>query len=140
MRKRGDGPSVGHPGTLVVAIAVALAMAMAGCATGGVSVEDDTVETDDRVRVQVENHDWATVHVYALAGGQSASLGQLATNETSTFELPRTMTATGGEVRLVADPVGSADVHVTHRIQFEPGDTIVYSVEDQLELSSISVH
>lgn len=140
MRKRGEGPSVGRAGTLAAALATAAAVMLAGCATGGVAVEDDTLETDDRVRVQVENHDWATVHVYALAGGQSVSLGQLSTSETSTFELPETMTTTAGEVRLVADPVGSADAHVTRRIQFEPGDTIVYSVEDQLELSSISVH
>lgn len=119
-------------------IAVALAVAViGGCAsaTGGGSVanQDGPLPTV----VIVENNNWSDINVYALRpSGSHVRLGTVSSITKREFTLPREFASYSGELRLAADPIGSADLYVSPPIQFAEGDAIVWKVENNLPLSS----
>ena len=90
--------------------------------------------------VIVANHNWLDVHVYAsrTAGGR-VSLGVVTSNTTRKFELPDRFLDAGGDVYLIADPLGSLDRYVTPAVVAEPGTNVVVHIENALNLSSASL-
>lgn len=90
--------------------------------------------------VIVANHNWLDVHVYASrhAGGR-VSLGVVTSNTTRKFELPDTFLDAGGDVYLIADPIGSLGRYVTPAVVAESGTNVVVHIENALNLSSASL-
>ncbi len=90
--------------------------------------------------VIVANHNWLDVHMYAsrTAGGR-VSLGVVTSNTTRKFELPDRFLDAGGDVYLIADPIGSLDRYVTPAVVAEPGTNVVVHIENALNLSSASL-
>lgn len=111
----------------------------AGCAPFWGGEDDPAMEEDREVTVHVKNHNWNAIHVYAIGSGQRRSLGQLATNDTATFTISESIAGTQRELRLLADPIGSRQQHVSERILFEPGDRIEWTVQNDLDQSSVMV-
>lgn len=91
-------------------------------------------------KVIVANHNWLDVHVYASrhAGGR-VSLGVVTSNTTRKFELPDMFLSAGGDVYLIADPIGSLGRYVTPAVVAEPGTNVVVHIENALNLSSASL-
>lgn len=87
--------------------------------------------------VIVANHNWLDVHVYASspAGGQ-VSLGVVTSHTTREFELPAIFFGAGGDVHVIADPIGSRDSYVTPAVVADPGTNVVVRIENALNLSS----
>lgn len=111
----------------------------AGCTPFWAGEDDPVMEEDREVTVHVKNHNWNTIHVYAIGSGQRKSLGQLATNDSATFTISESIAGTQRELRLLADPIGSRRQHVSERILFEPGDRIEWTVQNDLDQSSVMV-
>lgn len=90
--------------------------------------------------VIVANHNWLDVHVYASrrAGGR-VSLGVVTSNTTREFELPSRFLAAGGDVHVIADPIGSVGRYVTPSIVADPGTNVIVTIENALNLSSASL-
>jgi hypothetical protein len=62
--------------------------------------------------------------IYIVNQTQRVRLGMAPGLNTTTFRIPRDL-VTGGSVRFLADPVGSARVPVSEEISVFPGDEIV---------------
>lgn len=90
--------------------------------------------------VIVANHNWLDMHVYASrpTGGR-VSLGVVTSNTTRTFELPAMFLDAGGDVHLIADPIGSRGRYVTPSIVANPGTNVIVTIENALNLSSASL-
>lgn len=129
----------------VVTVLAVLAGAWGVSACGsGAGTADETAQPaprgDDTV-VEVTNHNWSDVTVYVLREGTDTRvrLGTVTSMTTSRFEVPPTVVPRGGSIRLQADPVGSSRGHTTHPIPVSPGQRVEWQVENNLNLSSVSV-
>jgi len=91
------------------------------------------------VRVQVDNHNFLDMRIYAESNGRRWRLGTVTAFTSETFELPRFVTLPNDEVVLVASPIGSRGVYVAQPVLVEPGDTVQFNVENQLVLSNVLV-
>jgi len=87
----------------------------------------------------VENNKWLDVNVYAVRNGTRHRLGTVTSLQTERFRLPSWVTTGAAEVRLLIDPVGSEQVHLTEPILLTEGSRIVFKVADYLPLSAYSV-
>jgi uncharacterized protein YceK len=89
--------------------------------------------------VVVTNHHWATVTISAIRGGRSVRLGNLNTNQTERFELPRVFGTGSESVQFAVDPIGATYNYVTELVFAGPGSEIVLTVHNNLNLSTVTL-
>lgn len=133
---------IGRPGRFVGAALTAVLAFAYGCASFGGGSDEQPPRKDYRnnpVTVRVQNLNWQTVHVYAVAGGQSSSLGIVSSQSDETFEVPATILGSREFLRLAADPVGSRGGFLSEEILIRPGDRIEWTVKQPLVHSSVMV-
>jgi len=118
-------------------LALAAMMVMAGCAQNPRYATSEFKTT--QVSVQVSNHNWMDVVVYAVSSGSRSRLGTVTTGMDQRFRIPTSITPLSGAFHLEADPVGSNEVFSSGQIMLQPGSRIVWSIENQMGLSSYRV-
>jgi hypothetical protein len=122
-------------GLVIVALGGIVATA---CASADADRPRPAPAGNDRAVVEVTNHNWLDVNIYAVRSGQRARLGTVGSMMTERFTIPDAM-VNSGEVRLMAAPIGSPRVHRTDPILVLAGDVIRWNVENRLAHSSYSV-
>jgi hypothetical protein len=118
------------------------ALALAAAACGGAKDVNGWASPGPPIPatvVRVENNNWSDVNVYAVRSGQRFRLGTVPSISERVFRLPAGFSIPGGEVELLVDPIGSSLTHSTGRIMFNPGDEIIWRIENHLPLSSYSL-
>ena len=143
--------------TLVTAAAASLSMT--ACASGGGSLVTQPhaalangtqlVSADNRVAaagvasapatVRVANYNWLDVNVYAVQGGTRVRLGSVTSMSSGTFQLPARFLQQSAAVRLLVDPIGSTEGHMTDGVMVRGGQQISFNVQNALQFSSVSV-
>lgn len=91
------------------------------------------------VSVEVENHNWSDITVYLMAGGLPQRLGMVTSFRTTVLAFPSQRLNTGGGVRLRALPVAGKS-YTTETILVLPGQTITWTLENDLDHSSLTVY
>ena len=91
------------------------------------------------VSVEVENHNWSDITIYLMAGGLPQRLGMVTSLRTAILVFPSQRLNTGGGVRLRALPVAGAS-YTTETILVLPGQTITWTLENDLDHSSLTVY
>lgn len=122
-----------------LALATALVLSVSGCAANGAGGTADPLMDIDRTTVEVTNNNWSDVRVFIVHGGSRIRLGTVSAMGRQVFQLPRTMSYATGNVRLVADPIGSRNAHFTAPITLSSGQRISFRVENHLAISTVSV-
>jgi hypothetical protein len=127
----------------LLAAAAVISVSLAACAPGA-SLNDSPIDrpgstADSQTQVRVTNDNWQEIRVFAERNGVRVRLGNVATMATAVFRLPATLTGTGASIRLIADPVGSGERHITHSVTPWPGQLIEYTVRNELSISSLMV-
>jgi hypothetical protein len=89
--------------------------------------------------VEVENHNWSDITVYLLAGGLPHRLGMVTALGTASFGFPSQRLHTGSGVRLRALPVAGR-AFTSEAILVQPGQAIFWTLENDLDISSLSVY
>jgi hypothetical protein len=92
------------------------------------------------VPVQVVNHHWLDVTVYVIHDGQRTRLGVAGGNTETQMALPSHLLGVGGDIQLYGDPIGSSEKAVTEVLVIHPGQFIEWSLEWELERSSVGVY
>lgn len=92
-----------------------------------------------RTTVQVTNHNWADMVVYAIHNGLRVRLGMVTSMTTRHLPVPRNLTLSGGDFRLAVDPIGSTQGFVTQPLQIRPGSRIEFNIQNNLPISTYSV-
>lgn len=90
--------------------------------------------------VRIVNRNWADMRVYLGREGQRAFLGLVTSGAAVTFPAPADMARAATAIRLVAEPVGSADVFVSEPFLADPGRTVEWTIRVRPEQSSTLVH
>ena len=125
----------------VASLTLAAMMALSACASPArYPGENGTTEKERTVAVEVTNHNWMDVVVYAVSSaGNRVRLGSVTTGLDQRFKLPRSLNVMSGNFYLEARPVGSGEVYNSGPILANPGARVIWSIENQLGLSSYRV-
>ena len=123
----------------IAVLALAVTLALGACAHQGASYGGEGPGPNAPVYVEVSNHNWMDVVVYAVGYGQTIRLGSVTTGLDQRFRLPASMLVQSGALYLEAHPVGSDEVHRSDPINVNPGGRVYWSLENQLGLSSYRV-
>jgi hypothetical protein len=114
---------------------------LAGCAGHGVSGGPDQAPSRDvPVSVEVENHNWSDMVIYLDRGSLSQRLGTVGTLHTATFTFPFLQLGTTGTARLRADPIGNLSSFSSEPINIQPGQSIKWTIESDLDRSFLAVY
>ncbi len=82
------------------------------------------------------NNAFLDMHIYVIyAGGLTRSLGMVTGLSTRTLEIPQQVVQTLDRIRLMADPIGSTERHVSDSLLVYPGYRIRYTIQNLLSLS-----
>ncbi len=92
------------------------------------------------VTVQVESHHWSDIVVYLMNGSQSQRLGLVAGLSSAEFVLPYRQLASGGKVRLRAQPVGGEESFTSEDVVIQIGQGLKWTLENNLRRSSLAVY
>lgn len=110
---------------------------LGGCASKGPPGEAGA--DPERTTLTVENNNWNDMTVYVLRDGVRARLGSVPALGSSTFRLPDALIGGSGEVRLMADPLGSSARFTTQPIHVMRGQRVRFRLENNVQLSSYFV-
>jgi hypothetical protein len=119
----------------IAALALAATMALGACS------QQQRYATEDFspvgvIAVEVSNNNWMDMVVYAVSSGSRVRLGSVTTGFQQRFKLPPSANAQSGPLYLEAHPVGSHEIYRSDPIMVTPGTKVVWSLENQLGLSS----
>jgi hypothetical protein len=89
--------------------------------------------------VEVESHNWNDATIYLLTGGLPQRLGMVTAMGKGRFSFPSQRLATTGGVRLRVLPVAGRPF-TTETILVLPGQVISWTIENNLDASSLSVY
>lgn len=116
------------PGLLV---ALMLSSAVQGCAPAGVLSRPGAATLD------VQNHNFADMNVYAISeNGSPLRLGTAGGLGSTTFTLPYDSFASGS-VYIVAVPIGGFGAAGSGAVSVQSGQTIQFTIEQNLNMSSV---
>ncbi len=98
------------------------------------------VQSSDPVTLQVVNHNWNDIVIYAVVDGMRTRLGDVASSRTATLKLPSTLVTATGMLQLLLDPLGSRSTFRTGSIMVNGGQQVRLQIENELRLSTWTVH
>jgi len=114
------------PSLALAAVVVVVVASLAGCShKRGPAVVPDPAE---KIRLEIENHHYLDVTVYAVHDGQLTRLGVAGGSAHTEI------------MRLYGDPIGSSDRAVSDVIVVQPGQYIEWLLEPGLERSTLSAY
>ena len=90
--------------------------------------------------LHVENHNWSDVSIIVLHDGQRTRLGIVTATSSKSFVFPRYLLGNLGEIRLIADAIGSRDQTITDVVVLRPGTRVTWTLEDDLVRSNLTVY
>ena len=86
----------------------------------------------------VENNNWQDMALYLLRSGTKVRIGSVPSFSKARIPLSGALIG-AGEIQLLADPIGSNRRFVTEPINVQPGQQVLFRLENNLAVSSYSV-
>ena len=105
-----------------------------GCAHGKAATADDS--TPEKATIRVTNNNWSDMTIYLLRGTERRRLGTVGSNSTGVFQLPEYVLVGSGDIRLLADPLGSTRTYLSPLLLVSPGQQVEWRLENNMSLSS----
>lgn len=119
--------------------AFGLVLLLAGCgqkrpANGEVAPEGGEIS------MVVQNNHWHDITLYLVHEGVSDRVGVVTAASTRSFVLPLRRFGTAGTFRLSAYQIGGDQYHVTELLPVQRGEHVTYTLESDLQRSTVTVH
>ncbi len=95
---------------------------------------------DAEVALEVESHNWSDIAIYLVRGTANERLGTVGALRTETFVLPYGRLGEGGDVRLMAYPIGGPRAYTSEELRVQPGQMIRWTLESDLTRSFLAVY
>ena len=95
---------------------------------------------DSPATLQIDNHNFQDVDIQVLHRGLKSHLGDVNASAATTIVLPKYLLGDLGEVQLIAHAVGTPYTITTNVIVLKPGTQVRWTIETDLNRSSISVY
>src|SRR5688500_15818689 len=97
--------NITHARRAIFAVAATTLLTTA-CSTATYPTRESAARQHAQTKVQVTNHNWMDMTVYALRDGSRVRIGSVTSGTTERFSLPRGFDLRTGALRLEADPIG----------------------------------
>jgi hypothetical protein len=122
-------------------LAAVLAILLSACAPAAMNDGADGPEprVGRSASISVENRNWMDMNVYLVQGTTRVRLGMVTGMSRATFSMPRGMEGYPGQLRLLADPIGSLRGYLSEPVQIRPGQQVALQVGDNLNQSFVSI-
>jgi hypothetical protein len=95
---------------------------------------------DSQTTLVVKNNNWQEVVIYMMRGASRARLGSVPGMGSGRFRIAETMVNGIGDVRIVADPIGSQQTYTSPAINVVPGSEVELQVQSHISISSFAVY
>lgn len=119
-------------------IALATGATLGGCAPATEQAELGAPE--GQTTLVVENNNWSDMVIYVTRGASRTRIGSVTSMRTATFRITDSMAGGGyGEVRIIADPVGTDRTYTSPVINIVPGSQVQLRLQNNVQVSSFSV-
>jgi hypothetical protein len=92
------------------------------------------------VILEVDNHHWRDIVIHLMNGNQSQRLGMVSGVSTNRFVFLYRQLATGGKVRLRANPVGGEASFTSEDVVIQSGQGLKWTLEGDLKRSTLTVY
>jgi len=89
----------------------------------------------DAVKLVVDNNNFWDMHMYVMRDGAYRSLGVVSGLSRTNLEIPRSLTASGGELQILADPIGERMSYFSGPIVLGTANEIDLMLQSDLSLS-----
>ena len=120
-------------------VALTTAAAVGGCAPATEQAELGAPES--QTTLVVENNNWSDMVIYVTRGASRTRVGSVASMRTAKFRITDSMAGGGyGEVRIVADAIGSNRTYTSPVINIVPGSQVEVRLQNSIQISSLSVY
>jgi hypothetical protein len=129
----------GALGMLLGRTAIALGAVLSAVPACGIFSQRTPSPARSEVSVEVESHNWSDITVYLMAGGLPQRLGMVTALRTATFVFSSQRLNFGSGIRLRALPVAGG-AFTTETILVQPGQSIFWTLENDLDASSLTVY
>lgn len=103
-------------------------------------VNDDVAPIGGEISMVVQNNHWNDITLYLVHEGVSDRVGVVTAASTRSFVLPLRRFGTAGTFRLSAYQIGGDQYHVTELLPVQRGEHVTYTLENDLQRSSVTVH
>ena len=117
--------------------ALSAMLALAACAPAATRSATSRMP-EPGISLTVANQNWLDVTVYALRGASRVRIGQVTGNGTAQLSIPRNLIV-AGQLRLMADPVGSNERYISDPISVDPDQRVQLTVAPAMAMSSYAV-
>lgn len=117
--------------------AACAALALGACAP--VTEQASLSSRESQATLLVKNNNWQEVVIYMLRGSSRARLGSVPSMGSARFRLAEMMINGTGDVRIMADPIGSPQTYTSPAINVVPGSEVELQVQNHISISSFAV-
>lgn len=121
----------------------ATAFIATGCATNSspVMTSSDGVlpPIAQETTVEVRNHNWSDMVIYAVHGNSRTRLGMVTSMNRRSFDLPGYVEISSTDLHLLARPIGSQDEFMMGPIHVSKGQRVEIRLENQIGISNWAV-
>lgn len=125
------------PGLLLVVVT----STVLGCRHRPPPPEEEAVAASNaEIAIQVNNHNFLDITIYLIHNGGRLRVGIATGTSSATFFLNPRVIGHGGELRLLGDPIGSSEQVFTETLHVQPGSYIEWTLESNLQRSTVSVY
>ena len=121
------------------ALVFAVLAALSGCLRPPTPTPADPMN-NGRVVVTVHNNYRSDITVYVIGDGQPIRVGTATAATTTTFDVPARLLGQGRQLRLRADPIGGRAVYTSELVRVGPGQRVDWTLETDLNRSSVAVY
>lgn len=126
---------------LMAASAILLAaLSVASCAHHAPSGESAVPARDTPVPIEVENHNWSDMVIFLDRGNLSQRLGTVTSQTTAVFTVSYYQLGSTGSARLRADPIGALRNFSSETLNVQPGQTVKWTIENDIDRSFLGVY
>src|SRR5690242_5112866 len=124
-------------------LSLGVAGMIAGCAahraTSRSMPDNASQRADESPVLEIENHNWSDIVVFALHDGRSARLAQVTAGRSISVPLLPQHFSAMGTFRLAVHPIGGSDDYTSETLSLRTGSTVRLTVENTVARSSVGV-
>jgi predicted small lipoprotein YifL len=126
--------------TLRAALAGLMLLAALGACRSKGPTPSTVPDPNSRVQVEVENHYMGDVVIYLVHGSDRQRLGMVTALSSAEFSFPWRRLGASANNRLLAYPIAGASAYASDPLQVQPGQWIKWTLESDLNRSSMAVY
>jgi hypothetical protein len=96
-------------------------------------------DDEGEIVLEVENRNYLDMAIYAIQGSGRIRIGDVTGTSTKRFVIQLSRVSIAGEVRFMADPIGSNRSWVSEPIHVYTGQTVELMIESDVRRSTFSI-